>query len=337
LLSAFIKLLIDNLYIKRLDIGAKAGENHMSVGDNIRKQREAKGLTQKDLADKLFVTPQAVSRWEKGDVEPSVDALKGMSAIFGVSIDELVDDGKKTEESEKEIEPVTSPTETPTPAPVSAPEPRLLGVCVRCGKAIYDNETYATGSKAIHHTGRGHHHETISYHLNNGGTDLFCSSCAEIYRQADAESAQFHGDEVAHIHSKAWGWGIFSGVVTLILAIIIGVALLRNNNQSGGIWTLCLSPLFAYALFSLVFVLISDNTFVSELFMELVSFGFVKMPGVIFSLDFDGLVFLVVAKILLGIIAFMIIAFAFAFAVGLSSLFSMFMFPVALQREPGSN
>lgn len=41
------------------------------ISDNIKNQRTKKGLTQKDLADRLHVTPQAISRWEKGDVEPS--------------------------------------------------------------------------------------------------------------------------------------------------------------------------------------------------------------------------------------------------------------------------
>jgi hypothetical protein len=55
---------------------------------------------------------------------------------------------------------------------------------------------------------------------------------------------------------------------------------------------------------------------------------------VIFSLDIDGIVFLIVAKIFLGLIALAIWVFAMGFAVAFSSLFSMFMFPVALKREP---
>ncbi|MEG0529417.1 MAG: helix-turn-helix transcriptional regulator, partial [Bacilli bacterium] len=42
------------------------------IGDNIRRLRLKNGFTQKELAEKLFVTGQAVSRWENGDVEPSL-------------------------------------------------------------------------------------------------------------------------------------------------------------------------------------------------------------------------------------------------------------------------
>ena len=57
------------------------------VGDNIKSLRMKAGLTQKDLAEKLFVTSQAVSRWENGDVEPSISTLQSLSDIFNVSID----------------------------------------------------------------------------------------------------------------------------------------------------------------------------------------------------------------------------------------------------------
>ena len=59
------------------------------ISDNIKNLRKEKGLTQKELADLLHVTSQAVSRWEKGDVEPSVETLNNMAKIFNVSIDEL--------------------------------------------------------------------------------------------------------------------------------------------------------------------------------------------------------------------------------------------------------
>ena len=44
------------------------------IGNNIKKLRMQRGMTQKNLADLLFVSPQAVSRWENNEVEPSLDA-----------------------------------------------------------------------------------------------------------------------------------------------------------------------------------------------------------------------------------------------------------------------
>ena len=46
----------------------------MTLGTNIRKFRNEKDMTQKDLADELHCTPQAVSRWEADEVEPNSNA-----------------------------------------------------------------------------------------------------------------------------------------------------------------------------------------------------------------------------------------------------------------------
>lgn len=306
----------------------------MSVGDHIRKFREAKDLTQKDLADKLFVTPQAVSRWENGDVEPSVDTLKQMALIFGVSIDDLVQDEPKAPVPEKVIEPVPAPVVTPVAEPVK--EPRLLGNCVLCGKAIYDNDSYGYGHKTVTYTGRGHHHKESSFVLGTSslGEGYVCQGCLDKMAEEKKIAEEAREYCLSKRRSSSWGWGIFAGIVGLAIAIIAAVACQKNGDLTSAIWLYCLSPVFAYALFSLIFVLVNDNTFVSDLFMELASFACVKMPGVIFSLDIDGIVFLIVAKIFLGLIALAIWVFAMGFAIAFSSLFSMFMFPVALKREP---
>lgn len=62
----------------------------MSLGENIREYRTKFNLTQKELSDKLCVTYQAVSRWEKDEVEPSIMTLKEMCKIFSCTMDELL-------------------------------------------------------------------------------------------------------------------------------------------------------------------------------------------------------------------------------------------------------
>lgn len=48
----------------------------MNSGEIIRKLRRSNGLTQDEMAEKLFVTRQAVSRWENGDTLPNIDTLR---------------------------------------------------------------------------------------------------------------------------------------------------------------------------------------------------------------------------------------------------------------------
>ena len=60
--------------------------------DNLKKYRTAKGLSQNDVAEKLFVTRQCVSKWENGTTQPDLQALESLSDLLGVSIDDLVKD-----------------------------------------------------------------------------------------------------------------------------------------------------------------------------------------------------------------------------------------------------
>ena len=52
--------------------------------------RTQKGLSQDELAEKVFVTRQAVSRWENGETTPNVETLKLLSRLFDVSINTLL-------------------------------------------------------------------------------------------------------------------------------------------------------------------------------------------------------------------------------------------------------
>lgn len=64
------------------------------LSENLKKLREEKGLTQSELADELSVTPQSVSRWEKGLAYPDIEKLPQLSKLFDVTIDELMGNGK---------------------------------------------------------------------------------------------------------------------------------------------------------------------------------------------------------------------------------------------------
>ena len=62
----------------------------MSTKDVIYELRLKNGLSQEDLAEKVFVTRQAVSRWENGETVPNTETLKLLSRLFNVSINTLV-------------------------------------------------------------------------------------------------------------------------------------------------------------------------------------------------------------------------------------------------------
>lgn len=62
----------------------------METRDVIFKLRTQKGMSQDELAEKVFVTRQAVSRWENGETTPNTETLKLLSKLFDVSINTLL-------------------------------------------------------------------------------------------------------------------------------------------------------------------------------------------------------------------------------------------------------
>lgn len=66
--------------------------NPVSIGNKITKEREKLGLSQIDLSSLVYVTPQAISKWENGLSIPSIEVLARLTKIFSLSIDELIVD-----------------------------------------------------------------------------------------------------------------------------------------------------------------------------------------------------------------------------------------------------
>lgn len=60
------------------------------LAQQIRALRTSKKLSQDDLAEKLYISRQAVSKWENGEATPDIDKLVQLTEIFDVSLDYLV-------------------------------------------------------------------------------------------------------------------------------------------------------------------------------------------------------------------------------------------------------
>ena len=68
----------------------KQVSEYMELSEKLQALRKRKGLTQEELAEALFVSRTAVSKWESGRGYPSIDSLKAVSKYFGITIDELL-------------------------------------------------------------------------------------------------------------------------------------------------------------------------------------------------------------------------------------------------------
>ena len=97
----------------------------MSLSEKILSLRTQLGLSQEELAEKLAVSRQSVSKWETGQSVPDLDKLIKLADLFGISVDELVREGERPQ-----------PPEPPHPQVVYVKEKRSLtgtqtaGVCL---------------------------------------------------------------------------------------------------------------------------------------------------------------------------------------------------------------
>ncbi len=79
----------------------------MEFNEKLQELRKQKGLTQEELAEKLYVSRTAISKWESGRGYPNIESLKAIAKCFGVTVDELLSSGEVlaiAEESSKRKE-----------------------------------------------------------------------------------------------------------------------------------------------------------------------------------------------------------------------------------------
>ena len=79
----------------------------MEFNKKLQELRKQKGLTQEELADALYVSRTAISKWESGRGYPNIDSLKAIAKFFSVTIDDLLSGGEiltiaETDHNQKE-------------------------------------------------------------------------------------------------------------------------------------------------------------------------------------------------------------------------------------------
>ena len=80
----------------------------MEFNNKLYELRKQKGLSQEELANRLNVSRQTISKWEVGDTTPDMEKLAAISDLFGISLDELV------------LDKAPEPANTAAPSPEAA-------------------------------------------------------------------------------------------------------------------------------------------------------------------------------------------------------------------------
>ena len=292
----------------------------MNIGSKIKEYRIKNGLTQKDLADRLHVTYQAVSRWENDAVEPSFDCLRDMTQIFHCTMDDLfgienVSDMKTSKtNSEEKPKPTPEPTSKTIEKVIVKESQKILALCDDCKKAIYDEDD-------IHRV-----------QIQNGRTHITKVLCSDCYRRFQVEEAKKNAEkkkrEKADLltrRKRGFIWGAVSAIFMLILSIYFFV---QKNNSVGAFFLVDV-----FLSFTFIGCIFLDNNFIPDMWLSIASWGFVNMPGVIMEFSLGGFIIGLAIKIVLWIIGFLLAILATVFATLLGMALSIFVYPFALRKN----
>lgn len=77
---------------------------NVEIANKLVKLRKQMGLSQEELAEKIGVSRQAVSKWERSESSPDTDNLIALSRIYGISIDEMLDPGTESPVNKAKVE-----------------------------------------------------------------------------------------------------------------------------------------------------------------------------------------------------------------------------------------
>ena len=272
------------------------------LSQNIKALRMQKGLTQKELADLLHVTSQAVSRWEKGDVEPSIDTISEMANIFEVTTDEII--GGPDKKPKPEVI-----TEVKEKVVVEQGKP-VLTICENCKRPIYESEEIVTQTR--------HHGRSPST------THYICTDCDKKIKEKQKKDAIDYGISQ---RKKSFIWSPIVAIAVLLSGIIYAA----TQGADGGIIALIIIlPILTYTFVSCMFL---KNNFIGDTFITIASWGFVKFPGLIFSFSLDGFAWLIGMKILFWILGFVLGLAAVLLALGICMPISAIVYPFALMKS----
>ena len=125
------------------------------------------------------------------------------------------------------------------------------------------------------------------------------------------------------IHSFVWG-------ALAAAALVIGSIVSASAAEP-------INPLVAVALgvlgFTFVSCLILRNNFLGDMMFEIFTWGFVKMPGLIFTLDLDGILWFLTVKLLFWILGIILAIVCGILAVAIGFVVSVFVYPFALYKN----
>lgn len=279
-------------------------ENHETIGAKIVSLRKTKGITQADLGAFLNVSYQAVSKWERDESCPDFVTLSRMAQFFNVPISYFEENGNETAAA------------VDASAPVHIENEKMLGVCKDCGKVIYEGNEGLTAPVLVCK-------ECVARRkLVATAKEVAAKREREKQEQELRMKKAMEQERIA----KCRGRGLICGSILAGICVLLGIFELINTKDVASLLGGILIGVFAFTW--------SSQMFWDGFVFDATTFGgkHIGTPGVIFDLSLDGVIFLIVVKLLFALLRFAVYIISLLACVVFAVLVSPFTFVPALLR-----
>lgn len=324
----------------------------MTLGTRLKRFRTSRGFTQKELADKLHVTFQTVSKWENDENEPDIATLKRIAKLYGCTLDYLLGDeddklvkvvDKNSSSAPTYEQVVTNPSSTSSASgneryiekevvkPVYIKKTIIVTntahVCERCKKDILqddlvmEHQLVSSGSRTQPAT-----YKDVYFH----------KACfEEVKKEREAREKEKQRRIARHSKKLLFGVSIPVGVVSMIICMIALLAIPQCQAIFHPVAAVFISIGVGYAMFADLYCILSIS-YISWVFGTVARFS-IRAPMILFTFSPEGLAWLIAAKIAFAILGFALTASMFVAAVVITAALSAVSFPFILGMNIHNN
>ena len=278
----------------------------MTLGKKLSNHRKLLGWTQQQLGDHLNVSAQAVSKQENDLAEPDLITLKALANLYSLTVDELLNSNNEDFQSKSTKNDFAEDEKA---------KPETIGFCKNCGIVVTDenlgertpvvlcNECYEAKEKA--------------------------AAAASLKRKQDLEAVEREREMRKNQTSNAMKRKLkISSIVAGIIAIAFLVIWIVANVDSISFGTVIAGVILTCFIFTFVSLLFYDTAVLDVL--EYMGTASINWPGIIFSFDLDGFIFLIAIKALFAVLGFLFGLVCAVIGVFVSIFISIFIYPFVI-------
>lgn len=294
----------------------------MTLGQKLASYRKLAGMTQQQLGDRLNISAQAISKWEKDLTEPALSTLRALADLYKVSVDVLLDPdaplGVPVPVIEEEAEFEPEAVHYTAPQEETPPPPATIGFCKQCGIAVTQENVGTTSPTVLC--------KNCVNAIEEEKRKQAAQQEAARRQQQQQEQRQLESNRSQRRFTRKKSF-VVAGIITALFLIFMIIGM-TSGFSVGLLFTTLIG---SYVVFSFVSCLFYD-CIVQDVVLDWITKSF-NAPGLIFTFDLDGCLWLIGMKLL-----FWAIGLLFSIVVGIIGItfgliLAPFVFPFLMAKE----